>query len=131
MRRQVLKLMQSLPGGTALINIYRANYVPRQLPSELEKAYNINQIQKFEVLLNRNSQSLRHFNSILEFGCGRGRLLQYIFRLVPQAKVFGCDIVPETITYCRRKYPQGSFSVKGIHYCELGALFRHQVCGLC
>ena len=77
--------------------------------AEYEKRYNLNQLQKFEAVLNRNSRSLQQFTSILEFGCGFGRLTQYLFELVPQAHVFGCDIQSDLVAECCRKYPQGCF----------------------
>ena len=77
--------------------------------AECEKRYNLNQLQKFEAVLNRNGRSLRQFASIVEFGCGFGRLTQYLFELVPQAHLFGCDIQSDLVAECRRKYPQGCF----------------------
>lgn len=76
---------------------------------ELEKRYNLNQVQKFEAVLTRNNRSLRHFSSILDFGCGHGRLTQYLFDLVPHARVFGCDILGDAVTECRRRFPRGHF----------------------
>ena len=74
-----------------------------------EKAYNINQLQRFEAVLNRNGYSLRQFSSILDFGCGHGRLTQYLFDIAPQARVFGCDVRNDLVAECRRKYPNGGF----------------------
>jgi SAM-dependent methyltransferase len=79
--------------------------------AELEDCYCLNQLQKFEAVLNRNGYSMRQFSSILEFGCRYGRLTRYLFDLVPQARVFGCDILKEGILDCRRKYPRGVFTV--------------------
>lgn len=78
---------------------------------EKETRYNLNQIQAFEMALGRQGRSLSEFHSILEFGCGYGRLTQYLFELAPEAKVFGCDICPDDIARCRRRYPQGHFIV--------------------
>jgi SAM-dependent methyltransferase len=77
--------------------------------AELEKRYNLNQIQKFEAVLTRHGRSLRQFSSILDFGCDHGRLTQYLFSLAPHARVFGCDILGDAVAECRRRFPQGRF----------------------
>ena len=77
----------------------------------LRKAYTLNQLQRFETVLNRKDRSLQQFSSILEFGCGFGRLTQYLFEIVPRAHVFGCDVRSDDVAECRQKYPQGCFIV--------------------
>lgn len=77
--------------------------------AQYERRYNLNQLQKFEGVLNRNGGSLQQFASILEFGYGFGRLMQYLFKLAPQAHVFGCHIQSDLVAECRRKHPQGCF----------------------
>ena len=75
----------------------------------LENAYHINQLQSFEAVLNRNGYSLRQFSSILDFGCGNGRLTRYLFDIVPEARVFGCDVQSDLVAECSRRYPNGGF----------------------
>ena len=76
---------------------------------ELSKFYNINQIQAMNLALNRNGWELRSFSSILDFGCGAGRLSQHLGRLASGAQLFGCDIDSEAIKEAQRLYPRGRF----------------------
>jgi len=74
-----------------------------------ERRYSINQLQKFEAVLNQNGMSLLQFKSILDFGCGFGRLTQHLFELIPNTRIFGCDTEPHLVATCRKKFPQGTF----------------------
>ena len=76
-----------------------------------ETRYDLGQIQKFEAVLNRCDCSIRQFSSILEFGCGFGHLVRYMFKLAPNAKIHGCDVLPKAVAACRRKFPQGVFLI--------------------
>lgn len=77
----------------------------------LERHYNFNQLQRFEAVLNRHGRSFRTAASILDFGCGRGRLTQYLFEFAPAAAIFGCDVDRGAIRYCQQKFPRGSFVI--------------------
>lgn len=77
--------------------------------ADLERRYNLNQLQRFEAILNRQGRSFRTASAILEFGCGTGRLTQYLFELAPAASVFGCDVLGEAIATCQRRFPKGCF----------------------
>ena len=77
-------------------------------PSFKER-YDFCQIQKFEHILNSCDKSLTNFNSVLEFGCGNGRLIQHLINLRPEAEIHGCDILQKCIVQCRRKFPKGNF----------------------
>lgn len=74
-----------------------------------QKQYNFNHLQGFESVLNKNGRSLRQFKSILDFACGYGRLSKHLFDLVPDAKIYGCDIQRNLVSLCQRKYPNGHF----------------------
>ncbi|MBI3320299.1 MAG: class I SAM-dependent methyltransferase [Candidatus Omnitrophica bacterium] len=80
-----------------------------RLVADLERRYNLNQLQRFEAVLNRHGRSFRTFSSILEFGCGTGRLTQYLFEFAPEASVYGCDVLSDAIARCQRKFPRGRF----------------------
>lgn len=82
-----------------------------KLVNGLHVRYDLNQMQKFEAVLNRIGLSFRQFFSILDFGCGSGRLTRYLFALAPEAQVFGCDVSARSIEECRRKYPHGHFAL--------------------
>ncbi len=77
--------------------------------SDLETRYNLNQLQKYECALNQLGKSLQQFSSILEFGCGMGRLTQYLFSLPGDREIFGCDVSDVEIENCRRRLPGGRF----------------------
>jgi SAM-dependent methyltransferase len=54
------------------------------------------------------SKSLEDFESILDWGCGSGRMLRY----VPAAalrKLTGIDIDAQAIEWCRQAFPEGRF----------------------
>src|SRR3990167_3655119 len=76
---------------------------------QLEQCLSLNQLQRFEVLLNRHGRSLWERASIFEFGCGDGRLLEPLFELLPQAAISGCDVQAALVAECRRRYPRGEF----------------------
>ena len=84
-----------------------------RLLADFERRYNLNQLQRCEAALNRHGRSLAACGSILEFGCGEGRLLQHLFEYAPKAQVSGCDVRPEAIEACRRRFPAGRFAVNG------------------
>lgn len=109
MKRVVRKCLGGLPGGRALLAFYQR--MSNSQPYAEMESYNLNQLQKFEVVLNRNALSFRKVDSILEFGCGGGRLMQYMHKLAPQAQIFGCDILSDAVAECRRKCPWGHFSI--------------------
>ncbi len=71
--------------------------------------YDFNQIQKYESVLNHNNRSLTDFGKILEFGCGDGRLINYLINLNPSSSIFGSDVLEEQIEKCERVFPKGNF----------------------
>ncbi len=81
---------------------------------EAENRYNLNQLQRFESVLNGHGRSLRQFSSTLDFGCRSGRLTQYLSWLAPQAEVYGCDVDTEEVAECRRICPGGHFYANGL-----------------
>lgn len=81
------------------------------LVADLERRYDLNQLQRFEVVLNRHGRSFRTCSSILDFGCGVGRLTRHLATLAPAAAVVGCDISREGIAACRRRHPAWRFIV--------------------
>ena len=75
----------------------------------LERRYNLNQLQRFEAVLNRHGRSFRTAQSIQDFGCGYGRLTQHLLEFAPGAAISGCDVDHGAIRSCQRKFPRGSF----------------------
>lgn len=76
---------------------------------DCEKRYSLNQIQRFENVFQKSGYSLRNFTSVLEFGCGAGRLLEHVGKLVPGVRISGCDVLQQSLDICKRKLPQGRF----------------------
>lgn len=77
--------------------------------AEYEERYDLNHVQRFEAALNLSGRSLRDCKTILDFGCGVGRLTRHLFHVAPQAKITGCDPQPQAVSVCRRRFPQGEF----------------------
>jgi SAM-dependent methyltransferase len=57
--------------------------------------------REIATLLERNQIDLGKARSILDFGCGCGRVITAFRDLAPSAKLYGCDIDPEAIGWCR------------------------------
>lgn len=51
---------------------------------ERYRRWTLSQLQKIEAVLSQNGYSIQQFSSILDFGCGFGRLTQFLFELVPK-----------------------------------------------
>jgi len=69
------------------------------------------QLQKYEAVLNSKGYSLSQFHSILDFGCSYGRLTRHLFKLTPNARIYGCDIERKQIDKCVKSFPGGTFIV--------------------
>jgi len=92
-----------------LIKIRRFRREIREYFFSIERKRDLDQLQAFEHFLNKNDQSLKQFTSILDFGCGHGRLIRYLFELLPEAELSGCEIYPHLIEECISNYPRGNF----------------------
>src|SRR5437870_5387713 len=49
------------------------------------------------------------FSSILDFGCGSGRVIRWFLDLLPNARLHGSDISESTISWCRENLEFGTF----------------------
>ena len=47
--------------------------------------------------------------SILDFGCGTGRSLEYIEKYFPSSELFGCDVSEDELTIARRNFPKAEY----------------------
>jgi SAM-dependent methyltransferase len=54
---------------------------------------------------------LNEFDSVLDFGCGPGRVLPHIAALAPAAACAGCDVDTASIAWARRRYPDLGWAV--------------------
>jgi trans-aconitate methyltransferase len=53
--------------------------------------------------------NLRGDESILDIGCGNGRITASLAELVPSGRVVGVDISPEMVEFARGKYPSAKY----------------------
>lgn len=64
--------------------------------------------ESLESLLRSNGLGLSNFGSILDFGCGCGRVIRHI---ETAARLFGCDYNPDLVEWCSTHLPAVQFSV--------------------
>ena len=92
-----------------LIKKYYKLLVLKERTISFKEKYDFCRLQRFEQILNRWDKSLTDFNSVLDFGCGEGRLIQNVINLIPEGDIYGCDVIQELIDQCKRKFPRGHF----------------------
>jgi SAM-dependent methyltransferase len=73
------------------------------------------QAQYFLEALASLGANLNDFRAILDFGCGAGRVIRQFYplqkKLIPNAKICGADINPNSIDWCRRKLVFAEFKL--------------------
>jgi SAM-dependent methyltransferase len=55
-----------------------------------------------------NDRTFEDFRSLLDFGCGSGRVIRH-WRDLSQTRVHGCDYNPRHVEWCRRALPFAAF----------------------
>jgi SAM-dependent methyltransferase len=60
--------------------------------------------------LTKNGIDIARLESILDFGCGPGRVLRHLPDLTG-ARLFGCDYNRKSISWCRKHLPLAEFSI--------------------
>lgn len=73
----------------------------RQSRRSLLECKAANQLQAFEGVLRRHGRSFRDFSAVLDFGCGDGRHLRVLRRVLPDATLTGCDVDPFSVATAR------------------------------
>lgn len=69
-------------------------------------------IEDFNKALSKYGKDISDFQSILDFGCGCGRIFMVLNREYSNLNIFGCDIDPEAIRYCSEQLGDiGEFAV--------------------
>jgi SAM-dependent methyltransferase len=58
-------------------------------------------------------RSLDQFGSVLDFGCGSGRVLPWIAKLSPPARGTGCDVDPVAIAWAVDHHPRLTWALSG------------------
>lgn len=66
-------------------------------------------MHKIEILAGNFSKDESY--NILDFGCGIGRNIQYLFDYFPKSNVYGTDISLECLNYARKMYPSAYFFI--------------------
>lgn len=61
-------------------------------------------------ILEKNQLALERFKSILDFGCGCGRVLRF-WRRLTETEVHGCDYNKELVGWCQKNLPFANFAV--------------------
>ena len=79
----------------------------------LDERYEMNHLQAFDSALKNVGRSLVDATSILDFGCGRGRLAKHMIQIVPEASLHGVDVLQDSVAHCRRTIKRGKFLVSG------------------
>lgn len=67
--------------------------------------------ESIRTTLGKNGVDIGRIRSVLDFGCGCGRVTRHWASL--DAKVFGTDVNREAIEWCRKKLPFGHFEANG------------------
>jgi SAM-dependent methyltransferase len=78
------------------------------------KAFDVSQLQRFEVLLAKYGYSLLDFEEVFEFGCGNGRLISLYGEIKPNANFTGCDIDSKVLSAARRRSPNFNFELSKV-----------------
>jgi SAM-dependent methyltransferase len=70
--------------------------------------------QSISTILRRNGTSIESFKSILDFGCGCGRIIRWLSALRSIAEIWGCDYNPTLVEWCQRNLSRvARFGVNG------------------
>lgn len=68
-------------------------------------------VENLDSLLCKNGLDLSSFESILDFGCGCGRMIRHI---TTTGRLYGCDYNQEAITWAKDHLPIAQFCVNGL-----------------
>lgn len=77
--------------------------------------------QSIANVLKKNGQAIDLFESILDFGCGCGRVIRH-WRSVRIGSISGSDCNPELVNWCKQNLDFADFTVNGVspplEYCD-------------
>ena len=68
-------------------------------------------LKDFEEALASVGAQFTDFEKILEWGCGCGRIMRHMRKIKKHAKLYGCDIDQEAISWAKANIPFASFSI--------------------
>ena len=94
--------------------------VPMLPPAETQEAFcgrsgYLAMIQAFEfydiirTACRNAGRPLESMGSVLEFGCGWGRISRCFLRDIPEGKLYGCDVIPHIVRLCKETIPSYNF----------------------
>lgn len=81
-----------LPPDRLIYDSFQINY----------KNYYSDSVKSAEGIINLAKPNVNiNYASVLDFGCGLGRIIQHFPKYLPRAKLFGCDVNQEVIDWCK------------------------------
>jgi SAM-dependent methyltransferase len=108
---------------------YRINGAPDNLPipspyliwlvvgsSDVQAFLESGSIHAFDLIqhtLEKNGITMNHFEAILDFGCGCGRIMRY-WKNLKYVQLYGSDYNPILIRWCRHHLPFAQFEVNDL-----------------
>lgn len=66
-----------------------------------------------EDILNKHGKKINELESVLDFGCGLGRIVRH-WHKIKNTKVYATDFNPKPIDWCQKVYPFVQFNVNNI-----------------
>jgi len=109
-----------------LFQKYNEKYLPDGLPlppahlrfkvianTDVEGFLDSNLIDQFNSILSKHGTSVNAFSSILDFGCGCGRMVRH-WKKFSQIEVHGSDYNPELINWCKNNLKFAKFQVNSL-----------------
>ena len=72
-------------------------------------------------ILEKNNLEINKFASILDFGCGCGRIMRH-WKNLKGPSLYGSDYNPVLVEWCRKNLPFGQYAVNGI---DIGLVYEN------
>jgi SAM-dependent methyltransferase len=103
----VRDLLPALPDSQT-----QAAFVGRSDDAAIRDGFNI--YRTFKSLASRHGRPLLPASSVLDFGCGWGRILRLFLRDVAPGNLHGVDVMPLALELCRNTNPWANFSAVSV-----------------
>lgn len=71
----------------------------------------LNCMQDIRSVLRRFGRELHTFKKVLDFGCGCGRIMRWLYDLPESVEIRGTDIDKKAIAWCKKSIPFANFDV--------------------
>lgn len=105
-----------------VLDIYRQSLAKYGDAAEAVHWNNSSQRYRFKTL---TEIALLEQESVLDFGCGKGDLYQYLLESGFRGSYTGYDINPELIALAQRKFPRARFEIRDIERDGIDAKFSY------